>query len=381
MTDATTPSTPALSTLTTMRVGGVPDRIVAPATRDELVAAALEVWGQGDDWLLLGGGSNTVASDDGFPGTVIRVATRGIERLDAPAGRVRIRVEAGEPWDDVVATAVRNGWSGIEALSGIPGSTGAAPFQNIGAYGQELASSLVAIDFLDYATGEVRRMTKAELGLGYRTSILKRGLAGVVLAVELELTDANEPMGAPLSEPIAYAQLADALGVPLGSRVSVAELRRAVIALRASKGMVLDPDDPDSVSAGSFFTNPIVSENFARGLPESAPRWPVEPDEPDVVRALGAGGVHPEDVPPLAEGPYKVKLSAAWLIEHAGIRRGFALPGSRAAISDKHTLAVTNRGDARADEIVQLASYVQGRVQAEFGVILHPEPILVGLSL
>ncbi len=382
MTDAaTTSAAPALSTLTTMRVGGVPDTMLEPATRDDLVTATLDVWGKGGDWLLLGGGSNTVASDEGFPGTVIHVVTRGIERLDAPAGRARIRVEAGEPWDDVVAHAVRNGWSGIEALSGIPGSTGAAPFQNIGAYGQELAARLIAIDFLDYATGDVRRLAKAELGLGYRTSVLKRGLAGVVLAVELDLADANEPLGAPLSEPVAYAQLADALGVPLGSRVSVAELRRAVIALRASKGMVLDPDDPDSVSAGSFFTNPIVSENFARSLPAAAPRWPVEPFEPDVVRTLGAGGVHPVDVPPLAEGPYEVKLSAAWLIEQAGIRRGFALPGARAAISSKHTLALTNRGGAGADEIVQLASYVQGRVQAEFGVILHPEPILVGLSL
>ena len=382
MTDATAASVaPALSTLTTMRVGGVPDRLVAPATRDDLVATALGVWAEGGDWLLLGGGSNTVASDEGFPGTVIRLVTRGIERVDAPSGRARIRVEAGEPWDEVVAHAVRNGWSGIEALSGIPGSTGAAPFQNIGAYGQELASTLIGIDFLDYATGDVRRMTRADLGLGYRTSVLKRGRAGVVLAVDLELADAKEPMGAPLSEPIAYAQLADALGVPLGSRVSVAELRRAVIALRASKGMVLDPDDTDSVSAGSFFTNPIVSENFARSLPAAAPRWPVEPAEPDVVRALDGGGVHPDDVPPLAEGPYAVKLSAAWLIEQAGIRRGFALPGSRAAISSKHTLALTNRGDAGADEIVQLASYVQGRVQAEFGVILHPEPVLVGLSL
>ncbi|NEN07858.1 UDP-N-acetylmuramate dehydrogenase [Diaminobutyricibacter tongyongensis] len=382
MTDPSTASAaPALATLTTMRVGGVPDRLLEPATRDELVATALQVWGEGGDWLLLGGGSNTIASDDGFPGTVIHVVTRGIERLDAPPGRVRIRVEAGEPWDEVVAHAVRNGWSGVEALSGIPGSTGAAPFQNIGAYGQELASSLVAIDFLDYATGDARRMTKAELALGYRTSVLKRGLAGVVLAVELELADANEPMGAPLSQPVAYAQLADALGVPLGSRVSVAELRRAVITLRASKGMVLDPDDVDSVSAGSFFTNPIVSENFARSLPAAAPRWPVEPAEPDVVRALGPGGVHPDDVPRLAEGPYEVKLSAAWLIEQAGIRRGFALPGSQAAISTKHTLALTNRGGAGADEIVQLASYVQGRVQSEFGVILHPEPVLVGLSL
>ncbi len=374
-------SPPALSTLTTMQVGGVPERFVEPLSRDALVVVARQVWADGGEWLLLGGGSNTIASDEAYPGTVIHVVTRGIERVEALTGRVRIRVEAGEPWDGVVAHAVQRGWSGIEALSGIPGSSGAAPFQNIGAYGQELASSLVGIDFLDYATGEVSYLSAADLELGYRTSVLKRGLTGVVLAVDLELADANDQVGAPLSEPIAYAQLADALGVPLGSRVSVAELRRAVLRLRASKGMVLDSDDQDSVSAGSFFTNPIVSENFARSLPTAAPRWLVAAAEPDLVSPIGLGGVHPADVPPLAQGPYEVKLSAAWLIEQAGIRRGFALPGSRAAISSKHTLALTNRGGATADEVVQLASYVQGRVQAEFGVILHPEPILVGVTL
>ena len=375
--------TPSLAELTTMRVGGVPEALIAPADRDALVAATREVWASGEDWLLLGGGSNTVASDDGFPGTVIRVATRGVERLDAPEGRVRLRVQAGEPWDDVVALTVRNGWSGVEALSGIPGSTGAAPVQNIGAYGQELESALLGVEFLDADTGEVRRLTRADLGLGYRTSILKRGLLGVVLTVDLELADNSVPggIGAPLSAPVAYAQLADSLGVPLGSRVPVAELRRAVLALRASKGMVLDPADPDSVSAGSFFTNPIVSESFARSLPASAPRWPVTPPEPDIVIGLPAGGVHPLDIPPLAGGPYDVKLSAAWLIENAGIRRGFALPGSGAAISSKHTLAIVNRGHAGAADIAQLASFIQARVQAEFGVLLRPEPVLVGLDL
>jgi UDP-N-acetylmuramate dehydrogenase len=375
--------TPSLAELTTMRVGGVPEALIAPVDRDALVAATREVWASGEDWLLLGGGSNTVASDDGFPGTVIRVATRGVERLDAPEGRVRLRVQAGEPWDDVVALTVRNGWSGVEALSGIPGSTGAAPVQNIGAYGQELESALLGVEFLDADTGEVRRLTRADLGLGYRTSILKRGLLGVVLTVDLELADNSVPggIGAPLSAPVAYAQLADSLGVPLGSRVPVAELRRAVLALRASKGMVLDPADPDSVSAGSFFTNPIVSESFARSLPASAPRWPVTPPEPDIVIGLPAGGVHPLDIPPLAGGPYDVKLSAAWLIENAGIRRGFSLPGSGAAISSKHTLAIVNRGHAGAADIAQLASFIQARVQAEFGVLLRPEPVLVGLDL
>ncbi|WP_348786579.1 UDP-N-acetylmuramate dehydrogenase [Leifsonia sp. NPDC080035] len=374
---------PALSTLTTMRVGGVPDDLVAPVDRDALVATALDVWASGDDWLLLGGGSNTVASDDGFEGTVIRVVTRGVERLPAPESRVRLRVQAGEPWDDLVALTVRNGWAGIEALSGIPGSTGAAPVQNIGAYGQEIESALVGVEFLDYATGEVRTLTRRELGLGYRTSALKRGMLGVVLSVDIELADNTVPggLGAPLSEPIAYAQLADSLGVPLGTRVPVAELRRAVLALRSSKGMVLDRDDPDSVSAGSFFTNPIVSESFARGLPTTAPRWPVGPAEPDTVIGLAPGGVHPMDIPPLAHGPYQVKLSAAWLIENAGIRRGYALPGSGAGISSKHTLAIVNRGHATAADVAQLASFIQARVQSEFGVLLRPEPILVGLVL
>jgi UDP-N-acetylmuramate dehydrogenase len=374
---------PALASLTTMQVGGAPERLVAPATSDDLVTTTREVWTDGGDWLLLGGGSNTIASDDGFAGTVIRIVTRGIERLDAPTGTVRLRVQAGEPWDALVAHAVRNGWSGIEALSGIPGSTGAAPVQNIGAYGQELESSLLGVEFLDEATHEVRWLSRAELGLGYRTSVLKRGMRGVVLSVDLVLADGNAPggIGAPLSAPIAYAQLADALGVALGSRVPVAELRRAVLALRGSKGMVLDPDDQDSVSAGSFFTNPIVSENFARSLPANAPRWPVTAAEPDIVLGLSAGAVHPLDIPQLAGGPYDVKLSAAWLIEQSGIRRGFSLPGSRAAISSKHTLALTNRGGATASEVVQLASYVQARVQSEFGVLLQPEPILVGVIL
>jgi len=374
---------PALAELTTIRVGGVPADFVAAEDRDALIEAVLDARASGEDWLLLGGGSNTVASDDGFDGTVIHVRTRGVERLPAPDGRVRIRVEAGEPWDDLVALTVRNGWSGIEALSGIPGSTGAAPVQNIGAYGQELESALVGVEFLDEASGNVVYLTRDELGLGYRTSVLKRGRTGVVLSVDLELTDGAAPADgvAPMSSPVAYSQLADALGVSLGSRVPIAELRRAVLRLRSSKGMVLDPADPDSVSSGSFFTNPIVSESFARSLPAGAPRWPQQPPEPDVVIGIPQGGVHPLDVPHLAVGEYTVKLSAAWLIENAGIRRGFALPGSGAAISSKHTLAIVNRGGATAADVVQLADFIQSRVQAEFGVVLHAEPVLVGVSL
>ena len=386
-----------LSELTTRRVGGAPARLVATADEAGLIQAALDAWSSDEPWLLLGGGSNTVAADAGFDGTVIHVRTRGVEVLgtDEPAdadadadtsrsGRpVRIRVQAGEPWDDLVARTVANGWAGIEALSGIPGTCGAAPVQNIGAYGQEIASSLVAIDFLDYDSGEVEHLSNADLGLGYRTSVLKQGRRGVVLAIELELRDmttAAAVLGGALSQPVSYPQLAQALGVQLGDRVPLADLRLSVLGLRAGTGMVLDPTDPDTFSAGSFFTNPIVTESFAGTLPADAPRWKqADIDLPDRVIPLDEyAGVGPM---PGAEVLRTVKLSAAWLIENAGIHRGFRLPGSGAAISTKHTLAITNTGTATADEVGQLARYVQQRVQADFGVILHPEPVFVGFTL
>jgi UDP-N-acetylmuramate dehydrogenase len=358
--------------LTTLRVGGPIERLLEPATRDELIAAARDTWSQPEDWMILGGGSNLLVADEGFAGTVIRVGHRGIDR--ATDGVTRIRVEAGEPWDAVVAFSVEHGLAGIEALSGIPGTAGAGPIQNIGAYGQQLSDTLVAIDFLDFESGEVLTLPAAELDLGYRTSALKSGRLGVVLSLELELHDAG---GA--SEPVGYAQLASALGIALGERAPLARVREAVLALRAGKGMVLDPEDPDSVSAGSFFTNPIVSEGFARGLPADAPRFPSGPEEaPPRVLPLGS------EIPPIdatSSGEFLVKLSAAWLIERAGISRGFALPGSRAGISAKHTLAIVNRGGATAAELAQLAGFVQTRVESEFGVRLQPEPVLVGVQL
>jgi len=386
---------PRLAELTTIGVGGAPAHLMTVTTEAELAAVASDVFAAGDEWLLLGGGSNTVAADEPFDGTVIRVATRGIEQLGAGAApqTIRLRVQAGESWDGLVALAVRSRWSGIEALSGIPGSVGAAPVQNIGAYGQELSSVLVAIDFLDAATGERRRIESSELGLGYRTSVLKRGLAGVVIAVELDLIDQGGLPGAAMSAPIGYVQLADTLGVAVGTSVSLAELRRTVLRLRASKGMVLDPEDPDSRSAGSFFTNPIVTESFARSLPADAPRWPVGAEEPDLVaeldttdaeQSVSIGRLADAAVSRsrrAAQSPRLVKLSAAWLIERAGIRRGFALPGSGAAISSKHTLAIVNREGASAQEIASLAGFLQARVQSEFGVMLQPEPVLVGLEL
>jgi len=359
------------SDLTTLRVGGPAGNLVEALTRDDLIATAREFWSAPEDWLVLGGGSNLVVADAGFGGNVVRVANRGVER--ASDGVPRLRIEAGEPWDAVVAFAVENGLAGIEALSGIPGTSGAGPIQNIGAYGQQLSDTLVAIDFLDFESGEVLTLPAGDLELGYRTSALKTGRLGVVLSLELELRD-----GGGQSDPIAYAQLASALGVELGTRVPLADARNAVLALRASKGMVSNPDDPDSVSAGSFFTNPIVSETFARTLPADAPRYPTAPEEPSRILPLGSEITAPADP---ASGEYQVKLSAAWLIESAGIERGFALPGSAAAISSKHTLAIVNRGGATAAEVVQLAGYLQTRVESEFGVRLQNEPILLGVSL
>ncbi|UFS57992.1 FAD-binding protein [Subtercola endophyticus] len=425
-----------LAPLTTLLVGGTAERMIRVTDSSELVEACLTVWADGEPWFVLGGGSNVVISDEGFDGTVIVLATRGIERLesgpaDAP-GTVRLRVQAGEPWDSVVAYAVAEGLGGIEALSGIPGSTGAAPVQNIGAYGQELSSVLVGVEFLDYETGEVQWLAARDLGFGYRTSVFKRGKAGVVLSLDLRLRAGARGDGADgavgavgavgvvgaggavgeaagaLSGPVEYDQLARALGVELGDSVELAQVRAAVLGLRASKGMVLDPDDPDSVSAGSFFTNPIVSESFARTLPRDAPQWLTAPEEPAAIIPLGGPGGYGLGPPgahgagrfgdaddgfgespvplvpdvPVAppEGGYTVKLSAAWLIEQAGIRKGFALPGSAAAISSKHTLAIVNRGGATAEQIAELARFVQWRVQAEFGVNLSPEPVFVGFG-
>ncbi len=365
-----------LAELTTLRVGGPAERFVEATTDEQLVDAVLEAERVGEPWLVLGGGSNVLIGDDGVEGVVVRVATRGVERLpDVPgsARPVRLRVQAGEPWDGLVAHTVENGWAGIEALSGIPGSTGAAPIQNIGAYGQDLAESLVSVDVLDVDSGERRTVPAPALELGYRTSALKQGWRAVVLSIELAL----EQVDGARSRPVAYAQLADSLGVGVGDRAPLRGVRAAVLALRASKGMVLDERDPQSVSAGSFFTNPIVSESFALRLPADAPRWAQQPEPEELVVPLGH-----EPAPPPAPVDGTVKLSAAWLIEQAGIARGFALPGSGASVSTKHTLALTNAsGRATAAEIAALARYIQTRVRDTFGVVLHPEPVFIGVDL
>ncbi|WP_413318504.1 UDP-N-acetylmuramate dehydrogenase [Agrococcus sp. 1P02AA] len=393
----------SLADATTMQVGGEVTTWVEASTRDEVAAAyAAAIDDDYTPLLLLGGGSNTVASSEPFDGTVLHVATRGIrtlppaERPHRPPGEeppaddsVVLRVEAGEGWDALVAQTVADGLAGLEALSGIPGSVGAAPIQNIGAYGQEVASTLLGIELLtrgEHGELEVRWVPAAELRLGYRESAIKRGLLrGVVLSVDFRLRRSADGR----SQPIAYQQLATALGVDLGTRVPLDDLRAAVLELRRSKGMVLS-DDADSVSAGSFFTNPVVSARFAATLPEDAPRWSMSPQPSAVVvpldhaAAVDGAGVDAaglDALPPLDRPVPQVKLSAAWLIERSGIGRGFSLPGSRAAISSKHTLALTNRGGATGEQVAELARFVQARVENQFGVHLVPEPVLVGLPL
>ncbi len=347
-----------LAELTTLRVGGPVARLLEPSTPDEIVAAVRSCDEAGEPALLVGGGSNLLVDDAGFDGTVIHLTGRGLEvDHDSACAGVEVRVAAGEPWDAVVARAVASGWSGVEALSGIPGSTGATPVQNVGAYGQEVADTISRVRTWDRLENRVRTHFALDCAFAYRDSRFKRerlaadpvgGPRFVVLEVSFQLRIAD------LSAPVRYAELARALGVPVGARAPLREVRSAVLELRAGKGMVLDPGDPDTTSAGSFFTNPVLDPGQADGLPEHAPRWSM-PDG-------------------------RTKTSAAWLIEHAGFGKGFGAPGP-ATLSTKHTLALTNRGTARAQDLVALARTVRDGVRQAYGVTLVPEPVLVGCSL
>lgn len=343
-----------LSDLTTLRVGGAPNHMITATTEAEFTDAIAQCDAAGEPLLVLGGGSNLVMADAGFPGTVVRDARREIKVPDASAcAGVSVSITAGTVWDDVVSRCVVEGWAGVECLSGIPGSAGATPVQNVGAYGQEVGDVLASVRVWDRVEGRARMFAVGELELAYRDSLLKRTMLGatprwVVLSMELQMR-----MGE-MSEPIRYQQLADFLEVELGERVPLADVREAVLALRNRKGMVLNPSDHDTWSAGSFFTNPILDADGAAALPPEAPRYP------------------------MADG--RVKTSAAWLIEHSGIKRGHGLPGP-AAVSTKHTLALTNRGKAQAADIVNLAREVRAAVQNQYGITLVPEPMLIGLTL
>ena len=350
----------AIAPLTTMRVGGPAATLVTAETTDEIVAAVREVDASGQDLLVVSGGSNLVVADDGFGGVVVRIANRGItvESQDACSG-VFVTVAAGEPWDEFVAHAVAQGWSGVEALSGIPGLTGATPVQNVGAYGQEVAQTIARVRVYDRAKGEIRTFAGADCAFTYRHSRFKGNDRYVVLEVSFQLALGD------LSAPVAYADLARQLGVELGERVPLADAREAVLAQRRLRGMVLDAQDHDTWSCGSFFTNPIVtSAEFETLLGRVAER--VGPDGPVPPRFDGADGT--------------VKTSAAWLIDKAGFGKGYKMPGP-AALSTKHTLAITNRGDATAADVAALAREVRDGVHEAFGVTLVNEPVFVGHSL
>ena len=335
-----------LAGLTTLRLGGPASRVLTATTDEEVVAAVRDADSAGEPLLVLGGGSNLVAPDEGFDGTVLRVGTHGL--AEAPQAEHALLVEAGVDWDHVVALAVQEGYAGIEALSGIPGLVGAAPIQNIGAYGQDLAQTVAWVRALDRSTGDVVVLDNATCRFSYRHSVFKGSDRYVVLAVALALEHSRD------GAPVRYAELARALGVQVGDRVPSADVRAAVLELRRGKGMVLDPDDHDTWSAGSFFTNPVLpADEAARLLPEHAPRWP--------------------------EVDGAVKTSAAWLIERSGFAKGHGTGAAR--ISSKHTLALTNRGGATTAELLALAREVRDGVRDHFGITLVNEPVILGAGL
>ena len=352
-----------LAGLTTLGVGGPARRFVRASTDAQLIAAVRAADGQGEPLLILGGGSNLVIADGGFPGTVVQVATRGIGHSADPGGpaAVRLTVAAGEDWDGVVASCVAAGLAGLECLSGIPGLTGATPIQNVGAYGQEVAELISTVRVYDRVTGAERELAGADCGFGYRTSLFKQDRSGrlVVLGVTFRLARGE------LSGPVRYAELARALGVPDGGQAPLGAVRAAVLGLRQGKGMVIDPADPDSRSAGSFFTNPVLDDAQFAALEK-------------IVAERSGGAAVP--IPQFPAGPGQVKVPAAWLIGQAGFHKGDVGPGG-ARISAKHTLALVNAGGATAADIAGLARQIRDQVRDVLGVELACEPVLVGLAL
>ncbi len=368
-----------LADYTTLGLGGPARSFVTAGSEADLIEAVRVADTAGDPLLLIGGGSNLVIADDGFPGTVVHVNSRGISyapaSADSPARTVDVTVAAGEDWDEVVAATVAEGLAGLECLSGIPGRAGATPVQNVGAYGHEVAEVITQLRVYDRQEDQTRIIPNVECCFAYRTSLFKSGrpeslvsgagdrprrAAGAARYVVLDVTFrlARQPE----SMPVSYAELARELGIPLGERASAAEVRAAVLKIRARKGMVLSPGDPDTRSAGSFFTNPVITpERFAR-----------------VEAVAAATGQGPVPHFPAPEG--QVKVPAAWLIEQAGFARGYGTPG-KARLSSKHTLALTNAGSATTADLLALAREIVAGVRAAFGVTLTPEPILVGATL
>lgn len=346
-----------LAEYTTLRLGGPATRLAVAASAAEAVDTVGEADRSGTALLLLGGGSNLVVGDDGFDGTALRIANRGVE-FTRDGDCVAVDLAAGEGWDDVVARTIGEGFGGLECLSGIPGQVGATPIQNVGAYGCEISELLLSARVYDRAIGSVAELAPADLGFTYRNSVLKGTERGVVLSVRLLLRCDG------MSMPIRYAELARVLGVEIGARVPAPDARAAVLDLRSGKGMVLDPSDHDTWSAGSFFTNPIVADGDVDTV--LARIRDVLGDDVRIPRFPATGGN---------------KLSAAWLIERAGFSKGYGGVGGRARLSTKHTLAVTNRGAASTADLLALAREVRDGVAQRFGITLRPEPLLVNCVL
>src|SRR5699024_4073477 len=360
-----------LANHTTARVGGPATTWVVASTEEQLITAIADTDTAKTPLLVLAGGSNMLVADDGFPGTVVRIATNGIEIMESTPADVHVRIAAGQHWDAVVEWSVAKGLSGIEALSGIPGSTGATPVQNVGAYGSDISQTLLSIRAWDRHAHRIVEFGANELEFGYRDSVIKRTIVSsaedffnasprwIVLSVDLRLAKTGQ------TAPVRYAQLAKALNVELGATASLEHIRQTVLGLRASKGMVLDTADYATWSTGSFFTNPIVPAAVADTLPENAPRFAH-------AEANGIGEA--------------VKRSSACLIDQAGYHKGFGLNGEpdttgRAVLSTKHTLALTNRGDATAKDLLHIATLVRDGVERQWGITLVPEPVLVGIQL
>jgi UDP-N-acetylmuramate dehydrogenase len=366
-----------LSDYTTLGLGGPAKTFVSASLDESLTAAVRSADATHEPVLLIGGGSNLVIADAGFDGTVIHVNTRGVSYAPADdgAGSVDVTVAAGEDWDDVVAATVAEGLAGLECLSGIPGRTGGTPVQNVGAYGHEVAEVITRVRVYDRQHDQIRIIPNEFCTFAYRTSLFKSGRPEslvswpggpsaptapqprhVVLDVTFRLARQSR------STPVEYAELAAELGVAMGEQAGADEVRSAVLKIRARKGMVLNPGDPDTRSAGSFFTKPLIpAREFARVESAAADR--------------GAG-----PVPRYDAGEGLVKIPAAWLIEHAGFAKGYGGPGP-ARVSSKHTLALVNAGDATTADLLALAREIISGVRAAYGVTLTPEPILIGVTL
>ncbi len=343
--DGSTDRALELADLTTLRLGGPARELIEAHDEASLVEAVSSADAEDTAVLLVGGGSNLVVADEGFDGRVVLIRNLGLRVESDQCGGAYVEVGAGENWDDVVASAVTNGWVGVEALSGIPGTTGATPIQNVGAYGQEISQTVARVRTWDRKLGGLRTFAAADCAFGYRTSRFKRDPGRfVVLSTTFQFAPGD------LGAPVQYAELARELGVAIGERAPSHDVRAAVLALRRRKGMVLDPADHDTWSTGSFFTNPVVPADV---IPDGAPAWP----QPDGL----------------------VKTSAAWLIERAGFTKGYGT--DRVRLSSRHTLAITNRGGARTTEVLDLAREIRAGVEERFSITLVNEPVLVGCAL